>query len=180
MQVDRESTPLTEIDVAVALRNAYLDLFGEDPSFEVLGVGWSQIALENAHGRAIWNNNFGNITGEGEAGDYYGLTTDEQVSPGEWKTLTMKYAAHPTPEAGARAYWHLITTRYLPAFDEFFRTGDAPGAAMKLHELGYFTANAAPIAATFGKLYEQFSDELGPSLGGLVHRSPKAGDAPCS
>jgi len=180
-EVTRTNTPLGELELAVALRSAYVALFGEDPTSEVLGVAWAQNALENAHGRAIFNYNFGNITGTGEGGDFYTLTTDEQISPGVWKPLTLKYAAHPDPVAGARAYWALITgSRYRPAFDQFFTTGDAPGAAMKLHELGYFTANPEPIALTFGKLYDQFADSLGPSLGGLAHGSPKAGGESCS
>lgn len=180
MEVERTRTPLSEIDVAVALRNGYQTLFGEDPTFEILGVGWSQIALENAHGAAVYNFNFGNITGEGEGGDFYTLTTDEQVSPGEWKPLNMKYAAHPDAESGARAYWKLVTTRYRPAFDAFFTTGEASAAAMKLHELGYFTANPEPIAHTFGTLYQHFSDVIGPELGGLGHGGPKDGDpSPC-
>lgn len=174
-EVERNTTPLSDLEVAQALRAAYVSLFGEDPTHEILGVGWAQIALENAHGRAIHNYNFGNITGQGEGGDFYLLTTPEQVSPGTWQEMTMRYAAHPTPEAGALAYWRLITgPRYRPAFDEFFTTGNAEHAALKLHDLGYFTANAGPISLSFAKLYEQFTNVIAPSLGGLGH-GPKDG-----
>lgn len=182
-EIDRVRTPLSELEVGRALRDGYVALFGRDPSFNVLGVGWAQIALENAHGNAIYDFNFGNITGTGEGGDYYTLATDEQVKPGVWKNMTMKYAAHPDAVSGARAYWRLITnSRYAPAFP-YFVAGDAVNAAIKLHSLGYFTANPGDansgIAHSFGALFKHFEDVVAPGLGGLVREVPKAGDEPC-
>src|SRR6266404_3888217 len=156
MKVDRTATPLTELEVANVLQQAWIALFGQMPTSQVLGVGWAQIALENDHGRAIWNNNFGNITTAGHSGDFYELQTKEQIHPGDWKEVTMKYAAHTTPEDGAEAYWKLVTgAHYAPAF-RFFETGEAHAAAMELHALGYFTANAEPIALSFARLYDHF------------------------
>jgi hypothetical protein len=175
-EVPRTNTPLSELDVARALRSAYQELFDEDPTHEILGVAWSQIALENARGQAIYDFNFGNITGTGENG-FYALETDEQVAPGVWKRLTLHYAAHPDAGAGARAYWRLITgAHYRPVFDAEFKDGNASGATMHLHALGYFTANPEPIAVTMGNLYRHFSDVIAPSLGGLGSGAPKDGD----
>src|SRR6266571_1427907 len=165
MLVERTKTPLSENDVASVLQRAFAALFDREPTREILGVGWAQIALENAHGEAIWNNNFGNITTTGATGDFYELETKEQIHPGQWKDVTMKYAAHATPEDGAEAYWRLVTgTHYASAFT-FFELGDAPGAAMKLHRLGYFTANPGPIAVSFGHLYDRFLHYIAPAIG---------------
>jgi len=164
-EVAKVLTPLDELGIAKALERAYVTLFGHPPPIQVMGVAWAQIALENAHGKAIWCHNFGNITGVAkESGDYYTLATSEQTMPGVWERKTMKYAAHGTAEDGAAAYWRLVTGSHYAGAYGFFVKGDASGAANELHSLGYFTANPGPIAISFGRLYEHFQGKLAAEL----------------
>ena len=67
-----------------------------------------------------------------------------------------------------------------PEIEKLFEAQSTETDVDKLHELGYFTANAGPISVTYGKLYDHFVENLAPSLGGLAHGGPKDGDESCS
>lgn len=155
MKVDRVATPLTEEQIADLLRRSYLLIFGHAISPQCLAVAWAQVCLENARGKAVHNNNLGNITTKGDGVAYYELTTDEQIQPGVWKSLTLKYRAHPDPISGFEAYWVLLRDRYATALLSFER-GDPAAATYALKAARYFTANVEPYAKAMVSLYAEF------------------------
>lgn len=161
-KVDRIRTPLTEIEIADALRVGHDRVLARPDDGEAferrMGVAWAQSMLELGRGRACWCNNFGNVTVPHDwIGDFYELTTDEQVRPGEWRPLALRYGAFAAPEDGAENYWLLFVEghRYAPCLS-LFDAGDAIGAAHRLHDLGFYTANAEPYARAMNGLYNEW------------------------
>ncbi len=147
-KLDAEPTPLSEMEVARELARAYLALYGQAPSVNLLGVAWAQVQLETGRGTKLYNFNFGNITcGSSWRGAYQELK-DGTNEP-------HYYRAYVSAAAGAKDYWELLHGRYKPAL-AYFERGDAPGAAFELSALGYFTAPPEPIARSFGKLFASY------------------------
>jgi hypothetical protein len=156
-EVPRVRTPLSESDLTVTLHDGHVSAFGTEPSLERLGCAWAQMALEHAHGFAVWCNNIGNVTAFHWAGPYYEFSVRERVKrdPDVWKTLALHFRAHDSALLGASDYWHLIASRYAPALLKF-DAGDPAAAAFELSKLGYYTALAGPYAAAMATLYHDF------------------------
>lgn len=155
MKVDRTATPLTEEQVATVLRDAYALVFGHAIDAPTLACAWAQVCLEHARGKAIFCHNIGNVTTKGVDVDYYELTTDEQIRPGIWKRMGLKYRAHDDAIDGACAYWTLLHEHYSTALSRF-RLGEPEVAAHALKDAGYFTADVAPYAASMRSLFNEF------------------------
>lgn len=164
--VPRVATPLSELELALALRNGHLRAFDARPDEDRLGVAWAQCALEHARGRAIYGANIGNVTaGSTWTGDVYELRVQERVhrDPDTWKWLVLRFRAHADPVAGAADYWRLLARRFasvLPLFDE----GRAHEAAYRLSVLGYYTALAEPYADAMDELLAWYHRAIGPVL----------------
>jgi hypothetical protein len=164
--VPRENTPLTEIEVALALREGHRQMFGSEPNDFRWGVAWAHIALENGRGKETYNNNFGNL-GATDAfeGQYYIRFLRERVqrNPDVWKYLRIKFRSYPTPEEGARAYWKVLQDHYGPALVHM-DAGQALEAAKKLNAAGYATALLEPYATGVASLYNEFSSRVLPDI----------------
>lgn len=166
MIVPRVRTPLTELELARCLRDGHVRAFDELPDPDRLGCSWAQCALEHARGRAIDNNCVGNVTaGSTWKGDVYELRVSERVKrdPDVWKVLTLRFRSHSNPIDGAADYWRLLARRFasvLPLFDD----GDARGAALRLSELGYYTALSGPYATAMVELLARYRRIVGPAL----------------
>ena len=168
--ITREKTPLNPATMAAILRDSYHGVFGEFPSLPMLGTAWAQCALEHASGDAVWCHNIGNIT-TGGSSLHYVLHVQEQVKPGEWKWLDLKFAAHQDFIDGGRAYWGLLRRRYASVLP-LFEAGKTEDAAHRLHDLHYYTANAAPYARGMVGLAKRFDREIVPALIGKVRAEP--------
>ncbi|MFT3774572.1 MAG: peptidoglycan-binding protein [Minicystis sp.] len=156
--VTKTATPLSETELAAALEIGHHVALGESAAQRRIACAWAQIALENDRGRALWNNNMGNITAFGSwKGAYYVIQVAERVrrNPDVWKQIDMRFRAHADAIAGAADYWKLMSGRYGSSL-AYFDAGDAEGAALELSRLGYFTANADPYARAMGSLYREF------------------------
>jgi hypothetical protein len=155
-KIPKEPTPIDPLSLAAVLRDGHHAIVGEFPSANRLGVAWSQNMLEHARGNAVWCHNLGNVSAFGAwPGDYYVIRVKEQLQPGVWKDVDMRFRAHADFVDGARDYWRIITGRYAPALPAF-DAGDARAAAHDLHALGYFTANEAPYATGTAGLLSEF------------------------
>jgi hypothetical protein len=155
-EVARVATPLNDVQLAAAIAKAHEDVYAGPPSPELHGCVWAQLCLEHARGAALWAHNYGNITcGKTYPGDFYTLKTDEQVKPGEWVPMTLRYRAHQSHRAGAAAYLEFMEAHYESAL-ALFRRGKAYDAAHRLKELRYFTANVEPYARSMFSLYGEF------------------------
>jgi hypothetical protein len=168
--VQRSRTPLSGIDVAVALRDGHYLAFGQPPTKPRLGVGWAQIALENARGDAVYRNNIGNVTAGTKwvsAGKpYYVIRVKERVqrNPDVWKELDLKFRAHETAVDGAADYWRLLAApRYQPVLAAF-DAGDPALAAQRLSDLNYYTAQEAPYERAMVSLYGEYNAKIAPNL----------------
>jgi hypothetical protein len=164
--VAREPTPLTEIEVAVALREGHRMMFASEPNDFRLGVAWAHIALENGRGKETYNNNFGNIGAtDSYDGQYYVRFLRERVqrNPDVWKYLRIKFRSYATPADGARSYWKVLQDHYGPALVHM-DNGQAFEAAKKLNAAGYATALVEPYAMSIAKLYNEFQSRVVPEL----------------
>lgn len=176
------ATPLSPEGLAQALKKGYELAFGKTPTAEVLASGWAQVALENAQGQKIYNNNFGNLKATQKWVDsglpYAMKTTGEFSKEGKfYKEKDAKWQVYPSPELGAAAYWKLIGKRYNNAHD-WMAAGDPKSAAVSLGLSGYYTANIKQYSNGVSNLYRQFMETIAPKLGVKSMPAPPPGQAP--
>lgn len=157
--------------MAAVLRDSYHHVFNKFPTLPMLGTAWAQCALEHASGEAVYCHNIGNITTASAASLHYVLHVQEQVKPGVWKYLDLKFAAHADFIDGGRAYWALLKRRYASVLP-LFEAGRTEAAAGQLHDLRYYTANPAPYARGMVGLVRRFNSEIVPQLIGSVRPEP--------
>ena len=157
--------------MAAILRDSYHGVFGTFPTLPMLANAWAQCALEHASGEATYCHNIGNITTASAASLHYVLHVQEQVKPGVWKYLDLKFAAHQDFIDGGRAYWALLRRRYASVLP-LFEAGRTEDAANRLHDLHYYTANAAPYARGMVGLVRRFDREIVPQLMDRVKPEP--------
>ena len=153
--VPKVATPLTDRGIVEVLSDGHTEALGTLPSHPRLMCGWSMIALENAHGRALWRWNFGNISAFGRwPGPYYVIRVQERIqqNPDKWRWVDMRFRAYPDALSGAADYWRLMAGRYGSALARF-DAGDPAGGARELGRLGYFTAHVEQYADTMSRLY---------------------------
>lgn len=174
-------TEILEQDLAKVLRMAYLKVFGSDPTAEVLAGGWAQAVLEAGRPLKFPNNNIGNIkavpAGIKAGQSYFLKSTVEYSSSGEKRSVPNEaWAAFPTLEAGAEAYWKLIDKKYNLAH-QWMAAGDPISATVALAQKHYFTANIEKYAAGVKSLYQEFLTKIAPNLSGLKS-APAAAPGP--
>lgn len=156
-EVPKVLTALTDSQIVEALSLGHSVALGTLPSTPRLALGWCLVALENAHGRALWCNDFGNITAFGGwPGSFYVIRVSERVkrNPDVWELVDMKFRAYPDSTTGAADLWRLLAGRYASALVRF-DAGDAVGAAYALSGAGYFTAHADQYSKTMAALYQE-------------------------
>lgn len=172
-KVERIRTNVSEPQMAQAMIEAWRSLFGTQPSREQISMLLAQNALETGHRKSMWNYNIGNITTNGkDKFDYFDdLKTNEQISPGVWKKMNLKYRAYPSLKDGAKDYINFLSKsqRYQKAWQNVLNPN--PVAFSKaLKDAGYYTADEAPYTKTLSGLYSQFnkSDSFDKAISGKV------------
>lgn len=178
MEVPKIRTPLSEVEVAVALRKGHVLALGEPCGRKRLACAWAQVALENRRGQALDQYCIGNVTaGRGWNGDYFVLHVAERVKKvevdgvDEWKNMDLKfrsYGAQDQPSAqraaaGAAGYFSLMSGRYVTCM-HLFDQGEVEKAAFELGRLNYFTAKPAPYATAMGSLVKYFERVVEPHM----------------
>jgi hypothetical protein len=168
--VPRTPTPLDEVEVARVLRRAHVVELGEPPTDLRLGVAWAHISLENARGRGIECNNFGNLSvWEREPGPHFvrSLTERRRASYdarfGPYRLVEMRFRAFERPIDGARAYWAHIEAHYTKALS-LFTVGNGYDAGLKLARDGYATTHAETYAQSIANLTQEFAVKVLPQL----------------
>lgn len=166
-RVKRVKTDVSEAQMAQAIIEAWAQLFGEKPSKEQVAIILAQNALETGHRKFMWNFNVGNITTDGKGVfDYYDdLTTDEQIKPGVWKSMNLKYRAYPSLKDGALDYLKILSksSRYAKAWQSILHP-DPVAFSKALKAGGYYTANEAPYTKTLSSLFDKFNKSKGYEL----------------
>ncbi len=148
-EVQRVSTPCTDVELVDALRDGHRVAFGNHPAPERLGVGWAQLALESGRGQRQWCHNVGNITaGRSWHGNFYWLDVPPPDPP------KLKFRAYDSHLVGAADYWTMLYDKFRSAL-VFFDAGDAAAAAHELGRLHYFLAPVESYSQGMASLYAE-------------------------
>jgi len=107
MIVPMVQTRLTDAEIATELRESYLEETGEALPARLGRFALAVVAIENDHGRAIYDHNWGNVSGDNWPGDKY---ENPGWEPG--KPVPRYFRAYATHRAGARAWWRLMLDHY--------------------------------------------------------------------
>jgi hypothetical protein len=164
-EVDKKTTNLSAPELADVLRKAYNQVFGKEPTIQILGTGWAQSMAEQS-GHYV-NNNIGNITATpgwiNSGGKYWTFETDEFDHSGKGIKTPMKFRAYDDPVQGAVDYWKQLATTWKGAL-AWFGTGDALHTALALGDKSYYTGNRLGYSGNMASLYDTFIDKVAPSL----------------
>jgi hypothetical protein len=178
MEVPRIRTPLSEVEVATALRKGHILAFGAPCSPNRLACAWAQVALENRRGLALDQYCVGNVTaGKGWGGDHFVLHVAERVKKleidgvDEWKNMDLKFRSYGAIDQsssqraalGAAGYFALMGGRYKKCL-EFFEELEVSKAAFELGRLNYFTAKPAPYATAMQSFVSYFGKVVEPHM----------------
>jgi hypothetical protein len=158
-RVQRIKTEISEPQMAQAIIRAWQSKFGGAPSKEQVAMVLAQNDLETGHRKSMWNYNVGNITTTDKGSfDYFDdLATDEQISPGVWKKMNLKYRAYPSLDDGVKDYLNLLSSgRYTKAW-EHIKNPDPVSFSKALKAAGYYTANEAPYTKNLVSLFARNS-----------------------
>jgi hypothetical protein len=159
-RVQRVKTEVSEAQMAQAIIDAWKKLFGSNPAKEQVSMILAQNALETGNRKAMWNNNVGNLTTDGKSKlDYFDdLSTSEQVSPGSWKKMNLKYRSYPTLSDGVADYLNLLSKshNYANAWDKIVHP-DPEAFSKALKAGGYYTANEAPYTKALTSLFSKYN-----------------------
>lgn len=140
-----DATPVSRVELAAALEQGHVEVFGAEPSEPRLAVAWAHSAIEVGQGARARGNNLGNI-GASSAGPAY-------VVAG------VRFRVYPTLDEGARAYWRHVLER-CPGALPWFDAGDATGAARALRRCGWYRAPVETYAAAMRSLRWTYEREV--------------------
>lgn len=159
-RVERVRTTVSEPQIAQAIVEGWQQLFGNIPTKQQVGLVVAQNSLETGHRKSMWNNNVGNITTDGKGVyDFYDdLSTDEQLQPGVWKKMNLKYRSYPSLIEGVKDYLRLLSSNHYSKAWENILHPDPVAFSKALKQSGYYTANEAPYTKTMTQLYSQFNN----------------------
>lgn len=177
-QIERFNNYLSPVKLAEVLRSGYQNLFGKDPTLQVLAMGWSQAMVESRGN--LMNNNIGNITaGKSwiESGKPYLVlkTQNDKANglkefDGSGKVIQnlqeMKFRSYRTPEEGAKDYWSFLNKNGDVL--KWFGTGDALHTTLALGDKTYYTANRFLYSGVMVSMYNKFIKDIAPQLSGMV------------
>lgn len=158
-RVQRVRTEVSEPQMAQAIIEAWRDMFGTVPAKEQVALVLAQNSLETGARKSMWNYNIGNITTNGkDSYDYFDdLKTDEQITPGVWKKMNLKYRAYPTLKDGAKDYLKLLSSKHYSNAWEHIKNPDPAAFSKALKQSGYYTANEAPYTKTLSSLFGKYN-----------------------
>lgn len=182
--IPKKDTVLNNVEFAEVMRQGYKQVFGQEPSAEVLGIGWAQIATEEGGSKFILPcNNVGNIRAGKqwiESGKpYYTIGTKELSPEGhEIDDPHATFRAFATPQEGAASYWSLIKSSY-PISLQWMQSGDAEASGATLGLKGYYTASIKKYSSTVQRYYDMFQRDVLPKLSGIKSDvKPPPGEKP--
>ncbi len=143
-------TPLTAQDMIRALREAFFQLTGNDPTDKTLAILTAQSALETGRWKSIHWFNVSNIKAGQDYEGFYTLYRCNELIGGKlvWFSpphVQCRFRAYPDIVAGARDHLGLLSkrARFYPAWTAA-RGGDEERFVDALKQGGFFTADLAP------------------------------------
>jgi flagellum-specific peptidoglycan hydrolase FlgJ len=144
-EVEARRTPAAMSSIRAALARALQDATGVAPTERTLDVLSSQVSLETAGGKQMFNFNFGGIKGASPQGDTANYMTRE-VLGGKDVHLSQGFRAYSSLDAGAHDYVAVLRARFPGAFAQA-AAGNIDGFAHALKQAHYYTAPEAEYAA---------------------------------
>ena len=162
-----------------AIRSAYREVRGVEPSRRTLDMLSAHAAHETGNGASMYNFNFGGIKGAGPSGRTAQLRTREYAGAEPYETVD-RFRAYGSLREGARDYVKLMATRYAPALGAAER-GDVDGFCQSLATLRYYTAPPAAYTAAMRGLLNappQSAATWQPPARGGADWGPGTTDAP--
>jgi hypothetical protein len=166
-QLPRKYNKLTSVQLAEALKEGYKQVFGEEPTLEIVGSAWAQVVLEAGMPVKLPNNNMGNI----KAGPnwvksgkpYFEMEAGEFTPEGKHYKEPAKWAAFATPAEGAAGYWNLIKSRYGKSIP-WMKAGDPMSASVILGLRGWYTAPIDKYSKAVQNWYDEFGKKVAVQL----------------
>lgn len=161
-RVEKFKTPVSEAEMAQAMIQAWEKIFGSKPAKEQIALLLAQNALETGHRKSMWNYNVGNITTTSKSPyDYFDtLPTSEQISPGKWKKMNLKYRAYPDLLTGTIDYIKFLSknNRYSQAWQHILKP-DPVSFSKALKAASYYTANEPPYTKALKSIFDKYVKE---------------------
>jgi mannosyl-glycoprotein endo-beta-N-acetylglucosaminidase len=142
-RVQRIKTDVSEPQMIQSIISAWHDLFGSTPSKDQVMLILAQNNLETGYRKAMWNNNAGNLTTDGNGPfDFFDdLSTNEQTAPGMWNKMNLKYRSYPTLEDGVKDYLRLLSSKHYSQAWQHILQPDPVAFSKGLKAGGYYTAD---------------------------------------
>jgi hypothetical protein len=160
MIVEARKTPITPLDVARALRAAWLRLFEVVPADQQIAVLLAQSALETGRWKSCYCWNLGNIKpGSKWSGDCYQIRLNEVIDG------KVRWFDPPHPQTNMRAYSSLFDAAadYLWMLRRRFSSswtpvlnGDPVAFSQALKRQGYYTADEPPYTKAVKSLFLEY------------------------
>jgi hypothetical protein len=156
-RVQRIKTSVSEPEMVQAIIAGWRDLFGNIPTKEQIALLMAQNDLETGHRNAMWNYNVGNITtnGNGLYNFFDDLTTEEQISPGSWNKMNLKYRAYDNLEDGVKDYLKLLSSNHYSQAWQHILHPDPVAFSKSLKSGGYYTADEDKYTKLLSSLYNR-------------------------
>ena len=152
------NTDVSQENVIDAIVTVWQEKFGKLPFKEQVAILLAQISLETGNMKRMYNFNVGNITTDGKSHKYYDdLTTKEQVAPGQYQYLNLKYRAYPTLLDGVKDYINFLSSSKRASAWNYIENPDPVSYSKALKDLGYYTADEIRYTKPLVSLFETFS-----------------------
>ncbi len=160
MMLEAVKTPVAPLDVARALRAAWMRVLGNEPANQQLAVLLAQSALETGRWKSCWNYNLGNQKGGGKwTGDTCQFRCNEVIKgkvlwfdPPHPQTT---FRAYDTLVDGVTDYLWLLRRRFTRAW-EFVLRGDPEAFSRMLKAQNYYTASEPPYTKALKSLFSEY------------------------
>lgn len=151
-EVEMQSTPLTRGQANFAIREAFIELEGKEPTDNELRMLSAHSGLETGNwGSGFHNYNFGNFRGS----PYFKQRVPELID-GEWIKIDQTFKSFQVASDGALAWLKSLKRNWPTAF-EVLDSGDTYEYARRLKEEGriggYYTLTLPIYADSLAKRY---------------------------
>lgn len=153
-------TLVTAPEALIALRDAWVERYGANPSRASLCVLVAHWALETGHGKSCWNYNLGNVKSFQREGDDWCFFRCNEIIKGKvvWfdpDHPACCFMAYPSLPAGAAAYLAKLVKHFAPAWPAVL-AGDPAAYSHLLKVNRYYTADETAYTRTLVSLFRQY------------------------
>jgi hypothetical protein len=139
----RTLTPIEHDDMISVIKESHYNVHKKKPRVGAVAGAWAHIALENKHGKKIWNRNFGNV----------GKLPEEPPAAYYSHFGKAKYRSFESFVQGGEAYWRFMS-RCGEAI-RHFENKNPREASLSLKRCNYYRSDQEQYADTLSALYAE-------------------------